>query len=127
MSKLVTHIFLHFHGRTIKHQFFQLCVCFHQNRSARSLIYATGLHTYNTVFNDINDTDTMFAAKCVELADDVGYLHFFAVDAYRNTFFEFHSDILTFVRGLFRCNAENQKMIVVRFIGRILQFQTFVA
>ena len=38
---------------------------FHQDSSARCLIYTTGLHAYNTVLYDIYDTNTMLAAQSV--------------------------------------------------------------
>ena len=38
---------------------------FHKNCSARSLVYTTGFHTNYTVLYDVNDADTMFAAKYV--------------------------------------------------------------
>ena len=98
-----------------------------QDCSARCLVYAARLHTYNTVLNNVDDSDTVFSAKFIQLADDIRYFHFFAIDTLRHTFFKSHSNIFCFVRSLFRCGRHYQKVIVVRFIGRIFQFQTFMA
>ena len=46
----------------VKDQFLELLMSCHQDSSARSLIYTTGFHTNNTVFNNVNDTDTVLAA-----------------------------------------------------------------
>ena len=62
LSELAAKFLLGFHCLTVKCKFFELFVSCHQDSSARSLIYATGFHTNNTVLNDINDTDTVLAA-----------------------------------------------------------------
>ena len=74
----------------------------HQDSSARSLIYTTGFHTNNTVFYDINDTDTVLAAKTVELCDDLGNFHCFAVESLRNTFLKCHGYFCFFIWCFFR-------------------------
>ena len=40
-------------------------MCFHKDRSARSLIYTTGFHTNDTVFYDIDDADTVLSTETV--------------------------------------------------------------
>ena len=74
----------------------------HEDSSARSLINAAGLHAYNTVLNDIYDTDAVFAAEGVQLADDVSNLHLLTVYAGRNTFLEGHGNVLTLIRCFLR-------------------------
>ena len=127
LSEFVAKIFLNFHGSTVDNQFFKLFVSFHQDCSTRSFINTTGFHTNNTVLNDINDTDTMLAAKFVEFADDIRNLHGFAVDCLRNTFFKCHSYIFIFIRCIFRCISKNKKISVIWFAGWIFKFQSFVA
>ena len=102
-------------------------MCLVEDGSAGSLIYTAGLHTYHTVLYDITDADSMLAAKLVELADNIGYLHFFAVDTLWNTLFKCHRHIFAFIRRLLRCNTKDQQMVIVRLVGRILKFQAFMA
>ena len=99
---------------------------FHQDRSARSLIYAAGFHAYHAVFHDIYDTDAVLAAQTVQLADNVGHFHRFSVDGCGDAFLKSHGDVFRFIRGFFRRYAQYQHVVVVRLIGRILQFQTFM-
>ena len=82
-------------------------MCFYEDGSARCFIYAAALHTNNTVFYDIYDTDTMFAAQAVQFTDDVGNFHLFTIDRSRNTLFKSHSNIFALVRSLLWCNAQN--------------------
>ena len=100
---------------------------FHQDGAAGGLVYASGLHAYDTVLNDIHDTDTMLAAQSVQLGDDLSHRHFLAVYGLGNAGFEGHSHILGLIGSLFRAYTQNQQVIVVGLAGRILQLQTFVA
>ena len=127
LGHLVAHVFLGFHGSAVKNQLFQLFVSFHQDGSARSLIYSTGFHTNYTVLDDIYNTDTMFSAKLVQLSDHISNFHLFAIYRSRNSFFKGHSHVLSLIRCFFRSNAKNQHMIVVRLICRILKLQAFMA
>ena len=55
-------------------------MCLHEDGSSGSLINAAALHSYNTVLNDIDDTDSVLSAELVESADDIGNLHSLAVN-----------------------------------------------
>ena len=97
LSELVAHIFLHFHGSTVKYQLLELLMCFHQNGSARSLIDTAGFHADNTVLYDIDDADAVLCAQFVQSADDVGNLHLYTVYTLRNAFFKGHGNIFCLV------------------------------
>ena len=103
LCKLAAKLFLGFHCLTVKDQLLKLVMCCHQDRSARSFINATGFHTNNTVLNNINDTDAVLTAKLVQLCDDLGNLHCFSVECFRNTLLECHGDLSFFIRSLLRC------------------------
>ena len=102
-------------------------MCFHQDRSARSFINTAGFHSNNTVFYNVNDSDSVFSAKFVEFCDDLRYFHFFSVQAFRNTCFKCHGDIFSFVWCFFRRNTKDKKVIVVWLTCRIFQLQPFMA
>ena len=91
-------------------------MCLHQDGSSRSLVHAAGFHSYHAVFYDINNTDSVFSAKLVQLCDDLRNLHFFSIQCFRNTGFKGHGHIFPFIRSFFRCHAENQHMVVIRFV-----------
>ncbi len=69
----------------------------------------------------------MLAAQLVQLGDDLGNLHLLAVNACRNTGFEGHGHIFALFRSFFRADTQNQQMIVVRLVSRILKLQTLMA
>ena len=75
----------------------------HQDGSARSLINTTGFHADNTVLYDIDDSDSVLSADLVQLGDDLGNLHCFSVECFRNTLLECHGDLSFFIRSLLRC------------------------
>ena len=99
----------------------------HQDRSARCFVYSAGFHTYNTVLHDIDDADAVFSAECIELFDDVGYFHFFAVDRLRNTCLKCHCHIFRLVRSFLRRYREYKKIVIVWLYRRIFQLKAFVA
>ena len=99
----------------------------HQDGSAGSLIYAAGLHADHAVLHDVHNADAVLAAETVQLADDVGHLHLLAVDRGGNTLLKGHGHILGLVRSFLRGNAQNEKMIVVGLVCRILQLQSLMA
>ena len=127
LSQLIGKVFLYFVRRTVKNKLFKLLVCFHQDCSARCFINAAGFHSNNTVFYDIDDTNTVFATKTVEFCDDLGQFHLFPIQTLRNPFFKCHGDIFRLIRCLFRRHTEHKQIIVVRSQRRIFQFQSFVA
>ena len=69
----------------------------------------------------------MLAAQLIQFTDNIGNLHLFAVNGGRYTFFKGHGHILAFLGSFFGSNAENKQMLEIRLVGRIFQFQTFVA
>lgn len=98
-----------------------------QNFAGGLVILLFKPYTYNTVFHDINDTDTMLSAHGIQLCNDFGNLHGFSVQTCGNTFFKGHCHIFPFIRSLLRCYTQNQQVVVIRFLCRIFQFQSFVA
>ena len=99
----------------------------HKNCSTRSLINTTGFHSDNTVFNDIDDSDSMFSTETVQLCDDFRNFHLFSVYALRNTCFKCHCNVFIFIRSFLWCCAQHEKIIVVWLICRILKFKSFMA
>ena len=75
LSQLAAKFLLGFQSFTIKDQLLKLFMCFHKDCSTRSLINTTGFHTYNTVLNDIDNADSVLAAKLVQFCDDLGNFH----------------------------------------------------
>ena len=126
LSKLVAHVKLHGGGLAVKDQLFKLLMRLVQDGSAGSLINAAGFHADNAVFHDVHDADAVLAAQLVELADDIGNLHLLAVDGGGSAFFKSHGYIFGFIGRLFRSGAENQKMIIIGLVGRILKLQSFM-
>ena len=69
-----------------------------------------------------------FPPMRVQLCDDLGNLHSFAVQSLRNAVFKSHGDVSASLSGAFSGVTPNTSMLsIVRLIGRILQLQTFVA
>ena len=126
-GELVADLILHLIGGAVQDQLFQLLVGFHQDGAAGSLINASGLHADNTVLNDVNDADAVLAAQLVELADDVGNAHGFAVEGLGNALLEGHGHIGDFIGSLLGCYAQDQQVVIVGHEGRIFQLQAFVA
>ena len=79
LCELAAELFLCLHGLTVKDQLLKLVMCSHQDRSARCLIDAAGLHAYDTVLDDIDDADAVLAAELVQLCDDLADGHLLAV------------------------------------------------
>ena len=105
LCKLAAQFLLGFHCLTVKDQLLKLFMCFHKDCSTRSLINTTGFHTNNTVLNDVNDTDTVLAAKFVQLSDDLGNFHCLSVESFRNTLLKCHGNFCFFIRSFLRCYA----------------------
>ena len=114
LGELGAEFFLGFHCVAVQDQLLQLIVGFHQDGSSGGLINPAGFHADDAVFHDIDNSDSVLAAKAVELSDDLGNLHGFAVQCFGNTCLECHGDIRTAVRCLFRRYAENQHIVEVR-------------
>ena len=76
---------------------FQSTVCMVKNGSARSFINTAGFHTDETVFDDIDSSDSVSCTEFVQAAHDVCGGEFFAVDCHRNTFFKGDDDIFGFI------------------------------
>ena len=127
LCEFIAHIKLRSGGFTIQDQLFQLLMSFIKDGSAGSLVNAAGFHAYHTVFHDIHDADAVLAAQLVQLADDIGNLHFFTVDAGGGSFFKGHGYIFGFIGRFFRSGSQYEQMLIVRLIGRILQLQSFMA
>ncbi len=69
----------------------------------------------------------MLSAECVQLGDDLGYLHFLAVQALRYAVLEGHGDIFGRIGRLLGGRAEHEQMIVVRLVRGILELQALMA
>ena len=99
----------------------------HQDCSARSLVNTSGLHTDNTVLDDIADADSVLAAKLIEFADNIGNLHLFAIDALGNAGLKCHRNISLLVGRVFRSYGKHEQVLVVRLIRRALEFQSLMS
>ena len=126
LSELSTHFLFESIGITVEDELFKLLVSFIEDSSSWSFIYASALHSYNTVFYYIDDSDTVFCTKFVESADDVGDFHLLTINCLRNTFFKCHSNISLLIRSILRCYTKNEHMLIVGFLRRIFKFETFM-
>ena len=108
---------------------FQHLMGFVQNGAAGSLIYTAALHAYQTVLNNIQQTDAVLAAQLVELFHQGQGAHLYAVNGGGLALLKVNGDVSGFVRCVLRGNAQLQKTIfqVLRLVGRVLQIQTLVA
>ena len=127
LSKLVAYGLLEFHCSPVEDELLELLVSLHEDRAARCLIDAAGLHADNTVLNDVNDADAVLAAELVQRADDISDLHLLAVDGCRDTLFECHCDLGLLVRSFLRGDGEDEHVLIIRSQGRIFELETFVA
>ena len=100
-----------------------------QNRTGGSLVYAAALHTYQTVFNDIQNADTVCAANAVQRLNQSYGIHFYAIHSGGNTLFEMNGNVSGRIGGLLGSNTQFQEAFlqIVGLVGRALQIQTFVA
>ena len=53
-------------GISVQNEFFQVFVGCEQNSAAWRLVHTSGLHAYQTVFDDIDGANAVFAAQLVE-------------------------------------------------------------
>ncbi len=114
-------------GVAVQDQLLELLVGLHEDGSAGSFIDAAGLHADDTVLDDIDDADAVLAADLVELADDIGDLHGFAVEGLGNARLEGQGDVGDLIGGLHGSLAQDQQVVIVGGVGGILQLQTLVA
>ena len=112
----------------VKAKGFQVVVREVENRTARGFVYTTALHAYQTVFNDVQKTDTVFTANLIQCVDDVLCAHLFAVECNGYALYKFEFDVGRLIRSLQRRNAHFQEafLFVQRFVACIFQVQTFV-
>ena len=102
-------------------------MCVVEDSTAGCFIYATGFHTYHTVFADVSDTDTVFAADFIEFFQHFHRAQFFTVYCNGNACFKVQCDVFGYIGSIFGGYAQLQEMFVVRFVCGVFQFQTFVA
>ncbi|CTQ74892.1 hypothetical protein LAX5112_04027 [Roseibium alexandrii] len=95
-----------------------------QDRTARGLIDAAALHADKPVFDHVQAANAVVAAIVVELCEQCGRGHFFAVQRNRVTFFEADLDFCDNVRGFSRVNGALE-YIVRRFLVRVFQNLSF--
>ena len=69
----------------------------------------------------------MLSAESVELSDDIGNLHLFAVNTCGNACLECHGHIFTFIGCLLGSDAENEEMIVIGLVCGILKLKSLMA
>ena len=114
------------HSHTVQAQLFQLAVCIVQDGAAGGLINAAGLHTYQTVFYHIDDTNAVFCTFPVQVIQQGGGRQLLTVHLYRGTLYELDLDVGRLVGSILGCVADHQHFIL-GLIGRILQIHTLVA
>ena len=73
-----------------------------EDSAAGSLINASGLHTNETVLNEVSKTDTVLAAELVESAYHFNAVELLAVELSGDTLLEVDSDVCGLVRSINR-------------------------
>ena len=94
--------------------------------SAGSLIYATALHTNETVLNDISNTYAVSCSNLVAVSEKVSRRELLSVNFNRDTLLELDGYICRSIRCLLRRNHELKDLVEVRLICRILKIHTLV-
>ena len=74
----------------------------HKDGSAGCLVYASGFHTYYTVFADVSYAYAVFSADLVEFCKKFHGADFLAVEFGADTLFKAQCNIGGFVGSLFR-------------------------
>ena len=116
-------------GVFIKADSFEIVVCEVKNFSAGSLVNATTLHSYKTVFHDVEKSDTVRAANLVKFKDDFLCAHLFTVECNGTTLLEVDSDVGGSIGSHKRRNSHFKEafLLIHRLVACILKIKTFVA
>ena len=111
----------------IQYHMLQLLMRLIHDGAARRLIDTAGLHADHAVLQNIDDADTILAAQLIQLRQKGDRIQLLAIQCDRNALFKIQRDLGRFIRRLLRGHAQLQQLVVVRRIGGVFQFQSFVA
>ena len=128
ISKLDGEIGLHPCGLLIKAYGLESIVCLVEDRSAGSLIYTSGLHTNETVLNEVHEAYAVLAAELVEIGYELYAVHCLAVNSGGDTLFKMYGNICSLVGSLLGRNAELKEafLVVLRLVCGILKIEALV-
>ncbi len=115
-------------GLLVKADGFKNLVSVIQNRSAGGFVNSARFHTYKTVFNNVEQTDTVLAAELVQRLDELHTVHSLAVECGRNTLLKMNGDVCGFVGSLLGRNAQLQKagLVILGFVRGIFKVESLV-
>ena len=103
---------------------FHRAVRLFQNGAAGGFIHAAALHAHETIFQQVDPANAMFAAQLVEFGQKGRRRQAFAVDGHRIALFERNFQIFRFVGSLFRADRQH-KHLLLRFGPGIFQNSPF--
>ena len=103
-------------------------MCSVKDSSAGCFINASGLHTNETVLNQVNKTDAVLAAELIEGGNQLNTVHFLAVNSGGDTLFKVDSYICSLIGSLFGRYAQLKEafLVVLRLVCGILKVKTLV-
>ncbi len=99
-----------------------------EDSTARSLINASGLHTNETVLNEVSKTDTVLTAELVKSRNHFNAVECLAVELSWDTLLKVDSDVSRLVRSVDWRNAhfEEALLLILWLVSRIFEVKTFV-
>ena len=99
-----------------------------EDSSTRSLIDTSALHSHKSVFNDIDDADSVLSALFIKGKKDICGLHLLSVQCNRLSFYKVDGYIFRNIRGVNWADSHFQEalLLVLGFISRVLKVQAFV-
>ena len=116
-------------GLFVERQHFELLVREVEDRAARGLIDAVVLHADEPVLDDVKNADAVCAAELVELRDDLGDLHLFAVHGYGHARFKVDGNFGCHIGRLIGRDAHLEELVLieVRLVCRVFEVQALMA
>ena len=99
-----------------------------QDGAAGGLVYAAGLHAYQTVLHQIHKTYAILAAQLVEIGYHLNAVHLLAVSSSGDALLKVDGHIGSLVGSLFGGNTQLQEalLVVLGLICGILQVKTLM-
>ena len=100
-----------------------------EDGTAGRLVHTAALHAHQTVLHHIVQTDAIAAADLIQLGNEDGGLHLFAVQAHRHALFKCQLHELGLVRCGLGADTQLQKarLIVLRLVARVLKVKALMA
>ena len=94
------------HHFAVHGQRFHLAMREMQDRAARRFVNAAAFHSNESILDDVDPADPVFAAEFVQRLHDAERRKFFAVHFHTISGFECKIDMFRFIRRVFRRDAE---------------------